>query len=369
MRRTPRTTSTSLLLATLLQTCLFSTPAHADLYDDLRTKWSNRSASVPALPANDPDVAMQPTAASAAAQYMNTYDISYNKTSLWPDLPLGTDPANIATSFSRLSTLMAAYNNPTSPYYQDWAVLGVLVDRMNWLLLNAYTPSGTAYGNWWYWQIGIPAALNSLLMSSADYSSATIEGAKASILHYSPNPTSHYNNDGSLSTSQPSEVGANLLYNALAHVLLGVVTKDASLITAGSNAMTRALPDVTTGDGFYADGSFVQHLHEPNVGSYGTVLINDISKLYYLLNDSLWSVSGDPNYLKPYEWAMSACRPMIYDGAIPAGPTWPAIQRPGPTLAMCSPTSQPSRPCVKLAAAPGATPTPTAARLRSATTT
>jgi hyaluronate lyase len=44
------------------------------------------------------------------------------------------------------------------------------------------------------------------------------------------------------------------------------------------------------------------------VGAYGTVLISDIAKLYYVLNGS--ELGGDGrDYLAPYNWAMQAFRP------------------------------------------------------------
>lgn len=306
------------LLAAALQLCLACAPAHADIYDDLRAKWMARSSSAPPLPANDPDVAMQAGSSGNSAElYWTTLDRSPNRAALWADLPLGAVSANVTGHFGRLNVLAGAYLSSSSPYYQDPDVLQAVRDGLDWLLANAYSPTGTGYNNWWDWQIGTPATLNGFLMSFYDQlSPSQIATAVAAIDHYMPDPTRRASFDGSVPANATIEVAANLLDKALVSVLRGIIGKDGSKIATGRDAIPGALAYVTAGDGFYADGSFIQHLHEPYVGGYGTVMLGAINKLYYILNDSSWPISGDPNYLNPYDWAMNAFRPFIFDGAM-----------------------------------------------------
>jgi hyaluronate lyase len=318
MKVVPSFGRASVLLATLLYACFTALPAHADVYDDMRSKWKSRSSSAPPLPPNDPDVAMQAGSSSNTAElYWTTLDRSPNRTALWADLPLGTISANVTSHFGRLNVLASAYLSSSSPYYQDPEVLQAVSDGLDWLLANAYSPTGTGYQNWWDWQIGTPATLNGFLMSFYEQlSPAQIATAVAAIDHYMPDPTRRALFDGSVPANATIEVAANLLDKALVSVLRGIIGKDGSKIAAGRDAIPGALTYVTTGDGFYTDGSFIQHLHEPYVGGYGTVMLGAINKLYYILNDSNWPISGDPNYLNPFDWAMNTFRPFIVDGAM-----------------------------------------------------
>ncbi|WP_342113523.1 polysaccharide lyase family 8 super-sandwich domain-containing protein [Pseudoduganella sp. OTU4001] len=305
-----------LFLAALLQIC--AAPAHADTFDDLRIKWKSRSSSAPPLPANDPDVAMQvASAGNAAEQYWTTMDLSAGRTSLWADLPFGIKSGNINSTVSRLNTLASAYNSSSSPYYQNPDVRQAVLDGFDWLLANVYSSTGTGYDNWYDWQIGTPLGLTGFMMTFySELSLTQIAAACASIDHYLPDPTVRAAMDGTIPAGATVETGANRLDKALAFVLRGILGKDGSKIAAGRDAIPAALAYVTTGDGYYTDGSFIQHLHEPYIGGYGTVLLADINKLYYILKDSDWPISGDPNYLNPFDWAMNAYRPFIFDGAV-----------------------------------------------------
>ena len=108
---------------------------------------------------------------------------------------------------------------------------------------------------------------------------------------------------------------AQICDKALAVVLRGILAKSGTKIAQGRDAISQTLPYVTSGDGFYVDGSFIQHEDIAYIGSYGPVLLSDIARLFYILNGSTWSVT-DPNAGNAYAWAMEAFRPFIYDGAM-----------------------------------------------------
>lgn len=316
-----RTKQTGLLLAALLQTCLVIAPAHADVYDDLRTKWLKRTSSAPPLPADDPDVASGVDAAGdEVEEYWTTMDLTAGRTALWSDLPFGAKSANVTSSVSRLSALLSAYRSSSSRYYQKEEVRQAALEGLDWLLANAYSATGTGYDNWWDWQIAAPGALNSLMMSNYSLlTPARIAAGVAAIDHYMPDPTRRANMNGTVSANATVEVAANLLDKVLVSVLSGILIKDSARITIGRNAIPSALAYVSSGDGYYTDGSFIQHKYHAYVGNYGKVVLANINKLYYLLNDTNWSISDDPNYYNPYDWAMNAFRPFIFDGAMMDG--------------------------------------------------
>jgi len=81
------------------------------------------------------------------------------------------------------------------------------------------------------------------------------------------------------------------------------------------DALSQVLEYVESGDGFYRDGSFIQHNKHPYTGGYGKALLAEITRLMQLLHDSSWEVS-DPNVSNIYKWVFEAFEPVIYKGAM-----------------------------------------------------
>jgi hypothetical protein len=61
-------------------------------------------------------------------------------------------------------------------------------------------------------------------------------------------------------------------------VLRGALGGDAAKRRAGRDAITQVFAYVQSGDGFYCDGSFVQHGKVPYTASYGAVLMDSLSR-------------------------------------------------------------------------------------------
>ncbi|MDZ5010431.1 silent information regulator protein Sir2, partial [Clostridium perfringens] len=72
---------------------------------------------------------------------------------------------------------------------------------------------------------------------------------------------------------------------------------------------------VTSGDGFYPDGSYVQHGIVAYTGSYGNVLIDKISNIMFLLEGTPWELSSDYKN-NAYNWIFESFDPVIYKGYV-----------------------------------------------------
>jgi len=306
-------------LAVALCALGWQTAAQADGYDDMRLRWLNRTGSVAALPPDDPDLLMQQAAQADAPDHYATLTSSASMGlpagQLWSDLPLDKVSANLTSTVERLQSIADAYADPRSSYYHQAEVMQRLQAGLDAFIAARYTATATAFDNWWDWQIGTPQGLNKLMLSTYDaLTPARIAAVCAAIDHYVPDPTRRTAANGSVSTLL--ETGANLLDKASVVVMRGIVGKNGDKIRAGRDAIPAALPDVTSGDGFYADGSFIQHTYVPYVGGYGSVLINDIARLYYVLAGSSWPIDATPLYNNPYHWAINSYAPFIYNGAL-----------------------------------------------------
>ncbi|TFW16805.1 polysaccharide lyase family 8 super-sandwich domain-containing protein [Duganella callida] len=311
IKRWPR----ALFLSVLLQTAWSALPAHADEFDTLRTRWQTRANGGSANPA-DTDVANQIAVGTSNAQAnWNTLLTGAARSALWADLGDWSKSATITGSYTRLATMAAAWASPNSALYHNTALGNDIVAGLDWLNQHYYQAAlAASYDNWWDWQIGTPQALNNAIAAVYPLlTAAQIDAYLAAIDRFMPDPTLRTNPNGTLSTTV--ETGANRLDKALVAVLRGVLGKSSARIAQGRDAISQALLYVTSGDGFYADSSFVQHTNIPYIGGYGPVLLSDIARLFYLLNGSSWSVT-DPNAANAYAWAMQSFRPFIYNGAM-----------------------------------------------------
>ncbi|PTR78685.1 silent information regulator protein Sir2, partial [Bacillus anthracis] len=72
---------------------------------------------------------------------------------------------------------------------------------------------------------------------------------------------------------------------------------------------------VTSGDGFYPDGSYVQHGIVAYTGSYGNVLIDKISNVMFLLEGTPWKIEAESKN-NIYNWIFESFDPIIYKGYV-----------------------------------------------------
>jgi hyaluronate lyase len=291
-----------------------ASPAHADEYDTLRARWQTRLTGGSAINTADADIAQAvATIASNAQLHWDAMDKTSTRTALWSDLAAWNVSATITNSYGRIYTMAAAYSSTGSALKGNAALAADIVSALDWMYVNHYNANITYFDNWWDWHIGTPQSLtNTMTLMYERLTAAQIGSYLAAIDKFVPDPAIRLKPDGSKLTT---ETGANLLDKSLAVVLRGVLGKSSSKLAQGRDAISPALLYVTGGDGFYTDGSFVQHTYVPYTGGYGPAVIDDMSKLLYLLTGSSWAFT-DANVANAYDWALTAFCPMMYDGAM-----------------------------------------------------
>ncbi|MGB8941072.1 MAG: hypothetical protein WCD21_12685 [Streptomyces sp.] len=103
--------------------------------------------------------------------------------------------------------------------------------------------------------------------------------------------------------------------------LRGLLARDAATLTLARDGLSDVRDKgknslftyVTSGDGFYEDGSFVQHGSVAYTGTYGSVLLGSAGQLIALLADSEWAVT-DPKTSILYEAVDRTFSPVVFDG-------------------------------------------------------
>ncbi|MFE3448580.1 polysaccharide lyase 8 family protein [Nonomuraea sp. NPDC059194] len=282
----------------------------------LRAKATAMLTGAPFDPADPAFAAPLARLDASAATLRDTLDLSPGRASLWPDLPLKGASGDISSSHQRLRTLAAAWATPGSKLHHDTQLTTDLLSALDFLYTRAYNETKREVGNWWHWEIGAPRALidTCLLM----YDVITPEQRAAwirAIDRFCPNP------DRRTNLTNFSETGANRADKALIVALRGIVGDDAAkaalardglsdIRDAGRNTL---FGYVTSRDGFYADGSFVQHDIVAYTGSYGVVLLQSVSAVLGLLGGSSWEVT-DPRRAVILDAVERTFAPWIHDG-------------------------------------------------------
>jgi hyaluronate lyase len=274
---------------------------------------------------------------------------------MWSDLPpaaitgVSADVAsgNIADSFKRLEYMAQAYATPGCALNQDPALLAAITGGLDWLTSNVYTSTGTLFGNWYDWMVSAPQALNNaailLLSNPSALTSTQIANYVKAVYNYGPDSVNQkgYFFWGALTGANTSNAALTM---AVQGILLGnnttTVTRfwqntnsqQTDYVISGSLLLEEAqrnlsgdnpsdysgksvFKPVTSGDGWYADGSFIYHYNIPYTGSYGQELMQNIAILVKLLDGSTWKIT-DSDLSNMFGWITNGTMPLMYHGAM-----------------------------------------------------
>ncbi|MEU0373534.1 polysaccharide lyase family 8 super-sandwich domain-containing protein [Streptomyces sp. NPDC006283] len=265
----------------------------------------------------DPDFAAALSALdSQAATWLGGLDTSSGRVALWPDLSPASSPDKFGQSYTRLRTIATAWATPGTSLTARAEVLDTLIGSLRFLHTVGYHPNRTESGNWWFWEIGSPRALmDTCVLLRAHLPAEDLAAYVATVARFVPNP------DRRTNIPTLAETGANRADKALIVALRGLLARDASVVPLARDGLSDVrdsgrnslLTHVTSGDGFYSDGSFVQHGSVAYTGTYGSVLLGAAGQLIALLAGSEWAVT-DPRVDMLYEAVDRSFTPVLFDG-------------------------------------------------------
>lgn len=228
--------------------------------------------------------------------------------SLWPDLGFATDPEKLMQSYYRLRTMTEAYVRPGTGLTGDGALLSALLTGLDHLHAQAYHAGQVRYGNWFCWQIGAPQALLDVcVLLYGELPAARLADYCAAVDHFVP--------DSAVAVYGGTSTGANRVDLCRVLALRGVVGADPAKLALARDALAPVFPYVTSGDGLYRDGSFVQHTWVPYTGTYGAVLLGGLGLLFALLQGTAWQVT-DPGARIVFDAVERAWAPFLFNGLV-----------------------------------------------------
>ncbi|MFE9814332.1 polysaccharide lyase 8 family protein [Streptomyces sp. NPDC005773] len=339
-RRTVLAGAAALGAAAALPLTLTAATAHAaDPVDDaasLRTRWHTLLTGGPGLDLTDARIAAAVARIGKAAT-TSAKGLDPSRTDgLFPDLTSTTLSNHVTTSFKRLATTATAWAVPGTVQYGDAALRDLLLAGIDWMLTNRYGPGHTRFDNDWDWEIGSALALNDAAVLLYDVLGTERLGRiNAAVRSYTPDPNL-WRADRQIATGAnrvwiSTVVAVNAVLRDSGDDLVRVRDALSDVEGSGANSVL-AFNDASaasegTGEGFYSDGSFLQHYKHPYNGGYGKELLNNLSRLLNLLAGTAWTVT-DPDLDNVRLWVDEGFDPLLARGDVMASVCGREIARP-----------------------------------------
>ncbi|MFI6104059.1 polysaccharide lyase 8 family protein [Streptomyces sp. NPDC051310] len=278
-------------------------PHDLDEFEKLRLRWLDLQLGSGYDPAAEPYASRLAETGDLAARFRAS--MAPTPTSLWPGYAFDP-PSGITQSYHRLWTMTQAYAQQGTGRTGDPALLADVLRGLDHLAERVYNPATSRYGNWWEWQIGSPRLLMDIIATLYEEAGPVrIEAACAAVDHFIP--------DSVLGDYSGTSTGANRVDLCRSVALRGVLGRHPAKIALARDALSPVFPYVTSGDGLYADGGFIQHTWVAYSGTYGQVLLDGLGRLFALLTGSSWAVT-DPARSIVLDSVEKAYAPLLHNG-------------------------------------------------------
>lgn len=250
---------------------------------------------------------------------------------LFAGLPLGTSDPNLNASYQHLYEIALATKRPgpASDLQGNSAVRERVLDKLGWLHANYYGDQSKGYyGNWFTWEIGISTHVGKTL-AMLDAPADLISTYVASMDAYLRN-----GKDGDVDLDSRFHTGANLSDITANRVIQGALLGDDARIRKALQNQFTVFATVDpynlqhgVTDGYYADGSFIQHDSVAYTGSYGKALLTRVVQTVKTLEGTDYAQSGD--LVKVVQgWVEDGFAPLIFEGWMMEVVKGRAISRP-----------------------------------------
>ncbi|MGL0935637.1 polysaccharide lyase 8 family protein [Vibrio vulnificus] len=296
-------------------------------FTEVRAHWAANYIGDASLPFDDQLTQATANISRNAAQWMQQFQSSRTNVNagLWLDLPLATATEQdkkqlgdqLYKSYQRLFTMAQAYQLPKSDLYQSVELLDVITEGLAILNQHFYKVGVEEWGNWWHWQLGISRVANNILvLMYQELPASLVTNYIDAIEYFVPNPTHLSEGAGASASSMPrpfESTGANRVQNVQVVLVRALLANDQDAFQTAVDALEPVITFVESGDGFYSDGSFIQHTDIPYNGSYGNELLEGLGLLLGTIASAPWNEQTE-QYSAIYSLLLEAYAPFLVDG-------------------------------------------------------
>ena len=286
----------------------------ADL-EVLRARWVDSLTGrnlIPGSPSTFADaIATLDGAVTARLAVVSPTDTQYFSDHNWGGAQVAAQSNAMRLNYVDLQTMAVAWATPGSAHEGSATVLDTVTAGLEHLHTTIYNENTTWWGNWWSWIIGASRPLADIMaILHAELDQSAIDAYCASIDHFLPNrdPRLQIHPSGVIESD-----GANRVDICQAIIVRSIVQPDTALLQAAVSALSPTWQYVTEGNGFFKDGSFVQHSTIGYTGTYGLVLLGGLSKLFALLAGTTFDIT-DPTRANLTSAVEGSFAPLMYNG-------------------------------------------------------
>ncbi|MDF2923276.1 MAG: hypothetical protein K0R57_2190 [Paenibacillaceae bacterium] len=231
--------------------------------------------------------------------------------SLWLDVSRSKDARHVHQTYLRLKEMAVAHETEGSVLYQNAELAETMRFGLQWAYDNLYNEHISFYGNWWYWEIGVPLELlDTLILLNRLLPSALTDACLRAVDRCTPSPEWM---PTSMNVVPHLSTGANRVWKSRVCLLSALLKRNSQAMASSCQALEPVFEYVEEGDGFHRDGSFIQHTHFPYTGGYGKALLKELSEVTYWLKGSNWQISQE-HIGRLLSWVEEAFEPLMYKG-------------------------------------------------------
>jgi len=236
---------------------------------------------------------------------------------LFKGLPLGTSDPNLKSTSQHLYEIALATRVPGGRLEDDSVLQNRVIDALTRMHEQYYGDQAKGYyGNWFTWEIGISTDVSRTLVLLSDVASAELKNA------YTASMDAYLRNgkNGDVDLDSRFHTGANLADITANRILQGAVLGDEARIAKAVADQLTVFATVDpynlqhgVTDGYYGDGSFLQHASVAYTGSYGKGLLTRVVQTVKVLDGTGYAASET---LVPVVqgWVVNGFAPLIFEG-------------------------------------------------------
>ncbi|HDC5861039.1 TPA: polysaccharide lyase 8 family protein [Staphylococcus aureus] len=304
-------------------------------YEKLKNTWLDVNYGYDKYDESNPDMKKKFEATeNEAKKLLSEMKTESGRTYLWESSKdIDTKSADMTRTYRNIEKIAEAMNHPKTTLKND-ENKKKLKDALEWLHKNAYgkdpdkkvadlktnfsksAPQKNTNLNWWDYEIGTPKSLtNTLILLNGDISSDEKKKYTAPIKTFAPKSDEILSSVGKAESAK----GGNLVDIAKVKLLESIIEEDKDMTKNSIDSFNKVFTYVqsnSTGkerNGFYKDGSYIDHQDVPYTGAYGVVLLEGISQMMPMIKETPFKeTSQNDTILK--SWIDDGFMPLIYKG-------------------------------------------------------
>ena len=291
------------------------TASTEDNFTKLLDKWNDVTIGNHVYDTNDSNMQkLNQKLDETNAKNIKAIKLDSNRTFLWEDLKDLNNSAQLTATYRRLEDLAKQITNPHSTIYKNEKAIRTVKESLAWLHQNFYNVNKDIEGsaNWWDFEIGVPRSITATLALMNNYfTDAEIKTYTDPIEHFVPD-AGYFRKT---LVNPFKALGGNLVDMGRVKIIEGLLRKDNTIIEKTSHSLKNLFTTATKAEGFYADGSYIDHTNVAYTGAYGNVLIDGLTQLLPIIQETDYKISNQELDMI-YKWINQSFLPLIVKGEL-----------------------------------------------------